>query len=158
MVNQSFLISNINVVKDNFSINEKVARLWRQYYYGGDTLASMDMILIDQECSRISATIGNKMVSQFESLLKEGGSLNLSNFYVVNNNAPYKVANHSFKINFHKKTKVKAIHSVFSSKYGFSFVHFTEFVEDNVKEDQVVDVNRLIAAVGDVVHGERKGK
>ncbi|GKC42431.1 replication protein A 70 kDa DNA-binding subunit B, partial [Tanacetum coccineum] len=63
-----------------------------------------------------------------------------------------------FKINFHKKIKVKAIHSVFSSKYGFSFVPFTEFVEDNVKEEQVVDVIGLIAAVGDVIHGERKGK
>nr|GEW00320.1 helitron helicase-like domain-containing protein [Tanacetum cinerariifolium] len=49
MVNQSFLISNINAVKDNFSINAKVFRLWRQYYYDGDTLASMDMILMDQE-------------------------------------------------------------------------------------------------------------
>ncbi|GKB50175.1 hypothetical protein Tco_0900928 [Tanacetum coccineum] len=91
MVNQSFLISNINVVKDNLSINARVARLWRQYYYGGDTLASMDMILMDQE-------------------------------------------------------------------YGFSFVHFTDFVEDNVKEEQVIDVIGHIAAVGDVVHGERKGK
>nr|GEX47905.1 replication protein A 70 kDa DNA-binding subunit B [Tanacetum cinerariifolium] len=127
-------------------------------YYGGDTLASMDMILMDQECSRISATIGNKMVSQFESLLKEGGSLNLSNFYVVKNNGPYKVANHPFKINFHKKTKVKAIQSVFPSKHGFSFVPFTDFVEDNVKEDQVVDVIGHIAVVGDVIHRERKGK
>ncbi|GJS54029.1 ribonuclease H-like domain-containing protein [Tanacetum coccineum] len=156
MVNQSFLISNINAVKDNFSINAKVDCLWRQYYYGGDTLASMDMILMDQEGSRISATI------------------------VVKNNAPYKVDNHPFKINFHMKTKVKAIQLVFSSKCGFSFVPFTEFVEDNVKEEQVVgeliaavgdvvhgerknlnlfsDVIRLIAAVGDVVHGERKGK
>ncbi|GKE45877.1 replication protein A 70 kDa DNA-binding subunit B [Tanacetum coccineum] len=125
MVNQSFLISNINAVKDNFPINAKVVHLWRKYYYGGDTLASMDMILMDQEGSRIRATI---------------------------------VANHPFKINFHKKTKVKAIQSVFSSKYGFSFVPFTKFIEDNVKEEQVVDVIRLIAAVGDVVYGERKGK
>nr|GEX60843.1 hypothetical protein [Tanacetum cinerariifolium] len=104
MVNQTFRINNINALKYNFSINAKVVRLWRQYYYDGDTLASMDMIPIDQ------------------------------------------------------KTKVKAIQSVFSPKYGFSFVPFTEFVEDNVKEEQVVDVIRLIAAVGDVVHGERKGK
>nr|GEU85955.1 replication protein A 70 kDa DNA-binding subunit C-like [Tanacetum cinerariifolium] len=90
----------------------------------------MDMHLMDQKGSRISATIGNQMVSQFEYLLKEGGSLNLSNFYVVNNNAPYKVANHPFKINFHKKTK----------------------------EDQVVDVIRLIFVVGDVFHEERKWK
>ncbi|GJU24561.1 replication protein A 70 kDa DNA-binding subunit B [Tanacetum coccineum] len=163
MVNQSFLISNINAVKDNFSINAKVVRLWRQYYYGGDTLASMDMIIWIKRsefsiCSRISATMGNKTVSQFESLLKEGGSVNLSNFYVVKNNGPYKVANHPFKINFHKKTQVKAIQSVFPCKHGFSFVPFTEFVEDNVKEEQVVDVIGLIAAVGDVIHGERKGK
>nr|GEX60844.1 protein XAP5 circadian timekeeper [Tanacetum cinerariifolium] len=79
------------------SSTSEVVRLWRQYYYDGDTLASMDMIPIDQK-------------------------------------------------------------SVFSSKYGFSFVPFTEFVEDNVKEEQVVDVIRLIADVGDVVHGERKGK
>ncbi|GKD70098.1 replication protein A 70 kDa DNA-binding subunit B, partial [Tanacetum coccineum] len=125
------------------------------------TLMLCNKLQVDQHSemgSRISATIGNKMVSQFESLLKEGGSLNLSNFYVVKNNTPYKVANHPFKINFHKKTKVKAIQLVFSSKYGFSFVPFTEFVEDNVKKEQVVDVIRLIAAVGDVVYGERKGK
>ncbi|GJW19890.1 hypothetical protein Tco_0027326 [Tanacetum coccineum] len=30
MVNQSFLISNINTVKDTFSINAKVVRMWRQ--------------------------------------------------------------------------------------------------------------------------------
>ncbi|GJU24563.1 RNA-directed DNA polymerase, eukaryota, nucleotide-binding alpha-beta plait domain protein [Tanacetum coccineum] len=95
------------------------------YYYGGDTLASMDMILMDQEGSRISATM---------------------------------VANHPFKINFYKKTQVKAIQSVFPCKHGFSFVPFTEFVEDNVKEEQVVDVIGLIAAVGDVIQGERKGK
>ncbi|GJQ95931.1 RNA-directed DNA polymerase, eukaryota, reverse transcriptase zinc-binding domain protein [Tanacetum coccineum] len=71
MVNQSFLISNINALKDNFSINAKVVHLWRQYYYGGDTLDSMDMILMDQEGLRISATIGHKMVSQLDSLLKE---------------------------------------------------------------------------------------
>nr|GFA34567.1 replication protein A 70 kDa DNA-binding subunit E-like [Tanacetum cinerariifolium] len=88
---------NINAVKDNFSINAKVVRLWRQYYYGGDTLASMDMILMDQE-------------------------------------------------------------SVFPSKHGFSFVPFANFVEDNIKEDQVIDVIGHIAAVGDVIRGERKGK
>ncbi|GJR01029.1 replication protein A 70 kDa DNA-binding subunit B [Tanacetum coccineum] len=75
------------------------------------------------------------MVSQFDSLLKEGGSVNLSNFYVVKNNAPYKVANHPFKITFHKKTKVKAIQSVLAS-----------------------NVIGHVSAVGDVVHGERKGK
>ncbi|GKA84315.1 replication protein A 70 kDa DNA-binding subunit B [Tanacetum coccineum] len=58
MVNQSFLISNINAVKDNFSINAKVVRLWRQYYYGGDTLASMDMILMDQEVEFLQYVIG----------------------------------------------------------------------------------------------------
>nr|GEZ36026.1 hypothetical protein [Tanacetum cinerariifolium] len=68
----------------------------------------------------------------------ESGSVNLSNFYVVKNNAPYKVANHPFKINFHKKTKVKANQSVFASKYGFSFVPFIDFVEDSVKEQQAV--------------------
>ncbi|GJZ89871.1 replication protein A 70 kDa DNA-binding subunit B [Tanacetum coccineum] len=132
MVNQSFVISNINAVKDNFSINAKG--------------------------SRISATIGNKMIYQFDSLLKEGESVNLSNFYVVKNNAPYKVANYPFKINFYKKTKVKAIQSVFSSKYGLSFLPFTEFVEDNVTEDQIIDLIGHVAAVGDVVHGERKCK
>nr|GEX21486.1 hypothetical protein [Tanacetum cinerariifolium] len=61
MVNQSFFISNINALKDNFSINAKVFRLWRQYYYGGDTLTSMDMIMMDQEGSRISFTIVKPM-------------------------------------------------------------------------------------------------
>ena len=78
------------------------------------------------------------MVSVFDSLLKEGGSVHLSNFYVAKNNGPYKVANHAFKINFHKKTKVKASQSVFASKYGFDFLPFPNIVEDNVKEQQVV--------------------
>ena len=49
MVNHSFIINNINAVKDTFEVKAKVVRLWRQYYYGGDTLASMDMILMDQD-------------------------------------------------------------------------------------------------------------
>ncbi|GJU45034.1 replication protein A 70 kDa DNA-binding subunit B [Tanacetum coccineum] len=98
------------------------------------------------------------MISQFDSLLKEGESVNLSNFYVVKNNAPYKVANYPFKINFYKKTKVKAIQSVFSSMYGLSFLPFTEFVEDNVTEDQIINLIGHVVAVGDVVHGERKCK
>ncbi|PWA52934.1 replication protein A 70 kDa DNA-binding subunit D [Artemisia annua] len=104
---------------------------------------------MDQEGSRISATVGNKMVSEFESsLLREGGSVHLSNFYVAKNNGPYKVANHLSKINFHKKTYVKASQSV-------RFYPFTYIVEDNAKEKQVVDV---IGHVGVVIPGERKGK
>nr|GEX87457.1 hypothetical protein [Tanacetum cinerariifolium] len=40
---------------------------------------------------------------------------------------------------------------------GSLFLPFTEFVEDNVKEEQVVYVIGHVV-VGDVVHGERKGK
>ncbi|GKF18390.1 replication protein A 70 kDa DNA-binding subunit B [Tanacetum coccineum] len=121
MVNQSFLISNINTVKDTFSINAKVVRMWRQYTMG----------------LRTSATIDNKMVSQFKSLLKEGRSVNLSNFNVVKNNAPYKVANHPFKINFHKKIKVKAIQSVFSSKYGLSFVPLLNLLKTMLRKNKL---------------------
>lgn len=78
------------------------------------------------------------MVFDFDTLLREGGSVHLSNFYVAKNSGPFKVANHAFKINFHRKTKVKAIQSVFASKYGFSFIPFTDIVEDKVKEEQVV--------------------
>ncbi|PWA40398.1 hypothetical protein CTI12_AA563030 [Artemisia annua] len=118
----------------------------------------MDMILMDQEGSRISDSIGNKMVSDFDTLLREGGSVHLSNFYVAKNNGPLKVANYAFKINFQRKTKVKACQSVFVSKYAFAFIPFTDIVEDNVKEEQVVDVIGHDAAVGDVIPGERKRK
>nr|GEV16608.1 hypothetical protein [Tanacetum cinerariifolium]GEV81921.1 hypothetical protein [Tanacetum cinerariifolium] len=73
----------------------------------------------------------------------EGESVHLSNFYVAKNNGPYKVNDHPSKINLHKKTKVKAIQSVFTSKYGFTFVPFTDFVEHIVKEEQVVASPRV---------------
>nr|GEW90238.1 hypothetical protein [Tanacetum cinerariifolium] len=49
MVHQSFLINNINAMKDTFSIKAMIVCLWRQYYYDGDTLASMDIILMDEK-------------------------------------------------------------------------------------------------------------
>ncbi|GJR56669.1 replication protein A 70 kDa DNA-binding subunit B [Tanacetum coccineum] len=79
-------------------------------------------------------------------------------FSIIQNNGPYKVANHPFKINFRKKTNVKSAESVFASKYWFAFMPITDIVESNVKEDQVVDVIGHVDAVGDVIHGERKGK
>nr|GEV27855.1 hypothetical protein [Tanacetum cinerariifolium] len=81
----------------------------------------------------MSTAIGNKMIPEFESLLKDGGSVELSNFYVVENNGPYKVACHPFKIKFHREDKLRL-------------------------PNQSVDVIGHVTTVGDVINGERKGK
>ncbi|PWA95521.1 replication protein A 70 kDa DNA-binding subunit B [Artemisia annua] len=59
---------------------------------------------------------------------------------------------------FTRRQKLRLLSLFLHQSMGSIFLPFTDIVEDNVKEEQIVDVIGHVAAVGDVVHGERKGK
>ncbi|CAI9264161.1 unnamed protein product [Lactuca saligna] len=66
-------VAEINASKESWNIRVKVVMLWKPTYVNNPNMVtSLDMILIDQEGSRIQATIKKNLIPVFESLFDEG--------------------------------------------------------------------------------------
>lgn len=104
----SFL-QEINSEKDKWTIKVKVVSLWKQYYINSNppSLASMDMILKDEQGTTIHATIRAGFVSDFDKLLEENVDFLISNFSVKRNVDGTKLTSHQYKLHFLKKTNVR---------------------------------------------------
>ncbi|CAH9101048.1 unnamed protein product [Cuscuta europaea] len=67
----------------------------------------IDMVLMDEEGTRIQATIENTHVSTFKGKIKEHGLYGMMRFEVRANNGDYRPTSHPFRLYFKESTKIK---------------------------------------------------
>nr|XP_043633556.1 uncharacterized protein LOC122604753 [Erigeron canadensis] len=65
------------------------------------------MVLVDEQGTRIQATVKRNLIGQFDALLQEGGVRVLSKFGVAENSGRLLLTRHPCKLNFYRHTTVR---------------------------------------------------
>ncbi|KAL6504355.1 hypothetical protein OROGR_026278 [Orobanche gracilis] len=89
-------ISSLNPIRDNWNVLARVIRLWSTR--GGVQITGIDFILMDDQGSRIQATVRKHLAPKYEKLIREGAVYAIRNFTIANNIGCFRVANHEYKI------------------------------------------------------------
>ncbi|KAJ9561954.1 hypothetical protein OSB04_007114 [Centaurea solstitialis] len=74
------LIDNLDIQKDDFTVKVIIIRLWSQpLFKDPEQLYSIEMILMDEEGSKIHANVLQKWIQKFKKLLHEGAAIFIKN-------------------------------------------------------------------------------
>ncbi|KAJ9545422.1 hypothetical protein OSB04_025129 [Centaurea solstitialis] len=78
------LIDNLDIQKDVFTVKIIIIRLWSQpLFKDPEQLYSIEMILMDEEGSKIHANVLQKWILKFKKLLHEGAVIFIKNPTIV---------------------------------------------------------------------------
>ncbi|KAJ1381999.1 Nucleic acid-binding, OB-fold, partial [Sesbania bispinosa] len=107
---------------------------------------------------RIQCTVKSIHVYLFEGVLLEGSVYMLENFSVALNSAEFKPTMHEFRLFFKRETQVRLIEDSSIPINGFSFVDFSEILNEKNKESHLVDVIGVLTGKGELIEYKRDGK
>nr|XP_043638077.1 uncharacterized protein LOC122609058 [Erigeron canadensis] len=149
IINNVSFIDQINAMTEAATIKVKIIRLWTQTYSNNPQMvASLEMILMDEQSNKIQATIKRNLISAFEMKLEEGLVKIISNFGVASNTGRFLLTGHPCKINFYRHTSVKASTDFVNDAQVFSFMSFNDILAKNVDPVYAFDV------IGELIYCE----
>ncbi|XP_028805232.1 replication factor A protein 1-like [Neltuma alba] len=145
------MIRQIDDSTDRWKIVARVIRRWNVYEKDSPAdLLCISMLLIDEEGTRIQASVSNKSAFKlFEDKALEGRSYFIANFSVVGNTKEYRATKHPFKITLGKHTYVKEREADIP-EYSYNFFPISEIIEitDKKSVDYLIDVIGFVTSVG----------
>ncbi|KAJ9565984.1 hypothetical protein OSB04_001950 [Centaurea solstitialis] len=117
-------LKDLRVDNDSLAIKVRVCRLWEsQNSKKNGEVITLDIVIIDDKQSLMTATIRKNLIDRFNNLLKESVVYIIQNFKVVPNSSDFRVTDSAFKILFTLITKLKKIDDHPSiPMHGFRFV------------------------------------
>ncbi|KAL4298933.1 hypothetical protein AHAS_Ahas17G0050400 [Arachis hypogaea] len=96
--------------REAWRLKVRVLRLWVVPSFGNNEVPnSMEMILLDEHCGKIQATVKKPLLNRFRDLIVEGQVYRMAYFTVVSNHDSYRATSHEFKLVFLHQTTVVAV-------------------------------------------------
>ncbi|XP_035841273.1 uncharacterized protein LOC118488168 [Helianthus annuus] len=125
------LLKNLNLNQDDYTIKVRIVRLWsRPAFNDSRKVYCYDMILMDEEGTKIQAFVLAKTAREYEQLLKEKQCLFIRNPSLGENRQKVKYVHISTKINLNSNAIVSVCDEPVGSEWGFDFSPFSSIVED----------------------------
>ncbi|KAJ0558833.1 putative nucleic acid-binding protein [Helianthus annuus] len=141
--NNVSMLNNLDWRSKLFTIKVKVLRLWMRVNpkREGEVLA-IEMVLMDEQGTKMQATVWNKFMKKHEILLKENESYYIykSQLSVIKSNFKHFGKQHAISLNF--DTSVKKCEDFDGSAHGICLASF-----QSIKAGEV-DVNYRVDFVG----------
>ncbi|KAI3705579.1 hypothetical protein L1987_75818 [Smallanthus sonchifolius] len=141
---ESNLITMLNELdaKDyDFTIKVRVIRMWRNVNKKNPKDSySIEMIVVDEQGTRMHATCQSKWFSVFEKFFEQGACLKIQCPTLGSNFANFKFIDNPHKLCIFNKTKIVKCDDLFGSFYGFRFTHFTSIKDKSAPENETIDV------------------
>ncbi|CAH8256911.1 unnamed protein product [Arabidopsis lyrata] len=154
--NSLTFIDDINPIHDQNKIKVLILRLWKAYQR--DAGNTIEMVLVDEKGSRIHATVEDKNIKKFDSVLKEGDVVTLNPFKLIKYSGDYKSNSLSFKILFYRTTQVKPCDDFPKEVPEKYFVEFGDVLNGSRDTRVFVDVIGQIVNVGPIEDIKIRGK
>nr|GEV44968.1 nucleic acid-binding, OB-fold, replication protein A, OB domain protein [Tanacetum cinerariifolium] len=130
-------VSELTPFRDDWKVKVWVIRLWKLPDFSNPLLTySLDMVLMDEEGTKIHATVKKSLVCDFDSKLEQGQCYCLSDFGVTERYGKHHVVAHKYRINFYQITKVVECDDIGGSTFGFDFRPF-ESLRNEVRPSTV---------------------
>ncbi|CAL9225761.1 unnamed protein product [Arabidopsis halleri] len=139
-------IDEIDPLFQRYEIRVRIIRLWRGFKK--DTGSAIEMVLVDEKGTRIHATVDDKLMTKYQSLLKEDGSVTIDTFQLINNSQDYRTSPITFKVNFYRTTLVVPYDDFPVDPPEKYFVEFSQILSGVVDHKILIDVIGRIASVG----------
>ncbi|KAL3629944.1 hypothetical protein CASFOL_026256 [Castilleja foliolosa] len=94
-------INDLNSGSTAWAIKARVVRLYKQTSYLNRTETwSVEMVIHDQQGTRIHVTIRPNLYEKFKNVLSEGSLFMIKNFFVIENRSSYRSTNNRHKLAF----------------------------------------------------------
>ncbi|RYR34405.1 hypothetical protein Ahy_A10g049242 [Arachis hypogaea] len=147
------MISKMHPPREAWRLKVRVLRLWVVPSFGNHEVPnSMEMILLDEHCGKIEATVKKPLLNRFRDLVVEGQVYRMAYFTVVSNHGSYRATSHEFKLVFFHQTTVVAVDEDVIPKTYFNMFPFSDLL--NMTEDYdflVVGEEKEYAKEGKIV-------
>ncbi|QHO30903.1 Replication protein A 70 kDa DNA-binding subunit C [Arachis hypogaea] len=147
------MISKMHPFRKAWRLKVRVLRLWVVPSFGNHEVPnSMEMILLDDHCEKIQATIKKPLLNRFRDHIVEGQVYRMTYFTVVSNHGSYRATSHEFKLVFLHRTTVVAVDEDVIPKTCFNIFSFSELL--NMTQDYdflVVGEEKEYAKEGKIV-------
>ncbi|KAL6574079.1 hypothetical protein OROHE_001621 [Orobanche hederae] len=116
-----------------------------------DDFYSMQMILCDEENTKIQASVPRAQIGKISQTMKESFLYGLQNYTVGQNVDDFLCTSHPYRLGFHKYTTVKPCPHLEIPRYGFQFVAFEKINEGAMDLKLPVDVIGQMIGAGELV-------
>nr|KAJ0197870.1 hypothetical protein LSAT_V11C700379820 [Lactuca sativa] len=118
------LIKDFDNIKDDYTLKVSIIWLWRSLSDDNPTIVkSIEMILMDEMCTKIRASVYPRDFQRFESKLKEDQVVYIRSPTIAPNRYIFKISDVTSKLNLHGRTTVnECLHFQSKTTYGFSYI------------------------------------
>ncbi|KAL8267806.1 hypothetical protein R6Q59_001604 [Mikania micrantha] len=135
------MLNNLDAKVHDFTIKVRIIRLWRQpCKQNANETYSIEMIVVDEQGTRMHATCSSKWFSVYENFLEQGACLKIQCPTLGSNFASFKFVDNPYKICIFYKTKIVKCDDLFGSFYGFQFTSFKAIKDKTAPENETIDV------------------
>ncbi|XP_025665009.1 replication protein A 70 kDa DNA-binding subunit A [Arachis hypogaea] len=153
------MISKMHPPREAWKLKVRVLRLWVVLSFGNHEVPnSMEMILLDEHCEKIQATVKKPLLNRFRDHIVEGQVYRMTYFAIVSNHGSYRATSHEFKLVFLHRTTVVAVDEDVIPKTCFNMFPFSELLNMTQDYDFLVDVIGLLTSVGEEKEYAKEGK
>ncbi|CAI9303699.1 unnamed protein product [Lactuca saligna] len=120
-------------------------------FYNKNEIWSIELILVDEQGSKIQASVPKKFLYRFKKILKDGKSYYITSpsFASLKPNT-FMLIPQDQKLTFVQETVVKECTQFSGPKFGFSFVDFQSVLSMVHPQNLSLDVIGLVVAVGEM--------
>ncbi|CAH1430825.1 unnamed protein product [Lactuca virosa] len=124
------LIKDLDNMKDDYTLKVSIIRLWRSLSDVNPIIfKSIEMILMDEMCTKIRASVYPRDFQRFESKLKEDQAVYIRSPTIPPNRYSFKISDVTSKLNLNGRTTVnECLHIQSKTTYGFSCVSFERII------------------------------
>ncbi|CAH1445990.1 unnamed protein product [Lactuca virosa] len=145
-------IADLDVTRDYLIIKVRVINHWKQKsFYNKNEIWFIELILVDEQGSKIQASVPKKFLYRFKNVLKDGKSYYITSpsFAALKANT-FRLIPQDQKLTFVQETVVKECTQFSGPKFGFSFVDFQYVLSMVHPQNLSLDVIGLVVGVGEM--------
>nr|KAJ0205376.1 hypothetical protein LSAT_V11C500255000 [Lactuca sativa] len=116
---------------------------------------SVELILLDEQGSKIQATVWKKFLYRFKNILKDGSTFYITSpSFASQKSGCFKITPQDQKLTFVQNTVLKECAEFSRSTFGFSFVDYQTVLSLLHPEDIFVDVIGLVVAITEMMRDD----
>ncbi|KAL8247359.1 hypothetical protein R6Q59_008575 [Mikania micrantha] len=139
--NNITMLNDVDVKSYHNIIRVRIISWWKlPSKNNADETYSIEMIVVDEQGTRMHASCLSKYFSLFEKYFTHGSCLIIKSPTFGPNTATFKYVDNRHKIGFYYNTKITQSDDLFGSFYGFSFTGFKSILDKTAREDVSIDV------------------
>nr|KAJ0204029.1 hypothetical protein LSAT_V11C500228750 [Lactuca sativa] len=144
------LIKNLDNMNDDYTPKVFIIWLWKSILDVNRTIVkSIELILMDEMCTKIRASVYPRDFQRFESKLKEDQFVYIRSPTISPNRYTFKISDVKDKLNFHGRITVnECLHFQSKTTYKFSCVSFETIISTTTTSNDSIDVIGEVVSLG----------